>query len=107
MDSIAEKVKYIRTSRKMNQTDFSQAISISQGRLSEIEQGKCKPSAETLIAISKCFKVDLNWLLLEDNNNVAPLSDYEKQLISITKEMTKNDILDVIDYAQFKLSKRK
>ncbi|WP_373457837.1 helix-turn-helix domain-containing protein [Paenibacillus wynnii] len=32
----------------MNQIAFADAIGISYGRLSEIEQGKTKPSADTL-----------------------------------------------------------
>ncbi|MDH6430455.1 transcriptional regulator with XRE-family HTH domain [Paenibacillus sp. PastH-3] len=39
---------------------------ISQGRLSEIEQGKTKPSAETLKELRKEINVDLNWLFDED-----------------------------------------
>lgn len=39
---------------------------ISQGRLSEIEKGITKPSMDTLIALRKNFKVDLNNLLFED-----------------------------------------
>ncbi|WP_445668000.1 helix-turn-helix domain-containing protein [Paenibacillus sp. FSL H7-0918] len=39
---------------------------ISQGRLSEIEQGKTKPSTETLKELRKEINVDLNWLFDED-----------------------------------------
>ncbi|WP_256721101.1 helix-turn-helix domain-containing protein [Paenibacillus odorifer] len=42
-------------------------MGISQGRLSEIEQGKTKPSAETLNELRKKFNVDLN--RLSDENN--------------------------------------
>lgn len=64
-DTLGQKVKSIRKSKKMNQTEFSLSIGISQGRLSEIEKDKTKPSAETLIALKKQFSVDLNWLLGE------------------------------------------
>jgi transcriptional regulator with XRE-family HTH domain len=64
MESIGERVKYIRKMYKLNQQQFSTALDISQGRLSEIEKDKCKPSAETLISISTKFNVNLNWLLL-------------------------------------------
>jgi transcriptional regulator with XRE-family HTH domain len=45
---------------------FAERIGISQGRFSEIEQGKTKPSAETLNELKKMFGTDLNWLLEED-----------------------------------------
>ncbi|MDG0791846.1 helix-turn-helix domain-containing protein [Cohnella ginsengisoli] len=44
---------------------FAGEIGISQGRLSEIEQGKTKPSAETLKELRKRFQVDSNWLFDE------------------------------------------
>lgn len=63
MNTIGEKVKKIRLQKKLNQIAFADAIGISQGRLSEIEQGKTKPSADTLQQLRKKFDVDLNWLL--------------------------------------------
>lgn len=52
MNSIGERLKYIKT-QIMNQKEFAVAIKISQGRLSELEQGKCNPSADTLISIAQ------------------------------------------------------
>jgi transcriptional regulator with XRE-family HTH domain len=63
METIGIKVKGIRKRHKMNQIEFSEKIGISQGRLSEIEQDKTKPSADTLIQLRKQFNIDLNWLL--------------------------------------------
>ncbi len=67
MNSIGLKVKKIRQQYKLNQISFANAIGISQGRLSEIEQGKTKPSADTLNELRKRFHVDLNWLFEESN----------------------------------------
>ncbi|WP_434749477.1 helix-turn-helix domain-containing protein [Paenibacillus amylolyticus] len=44
MTSIGEKLKYIRKLNKLNQTEFSQMIGVSQGALSELEKDKYKPS---------------------------------------------------------------
>jgi transcriptional regulator with XRE-family HTH domain len=62
MNTIGGKMKQIRKIHNMNQVEFSNALGISQGRLSEIEQDKTKPSAETLIALREKFDVNLNWL---------------------------------------------
>lgn len=64
MDNIGERVRHIRKLHNLNQQNFSKAINISQGRLSEIEKNLCRPSAETLISLSQFFKVNLNWILL-------------------------------------------
>lgn len=60
-------MKAVRLKYNLNQISFAEKIGISQGRLSEIEQGKTKPSAETLKELRKKFNVDLNWLFDEDN----------------------------------------
>lgn len=53
MDTIGGKVKSIRKDLELNQVEFSRMLGISQGRLSEIEQDKTKPSAETLIEMNR------------------------------------------------------
>jgi transcriptional regulator with XRE-family HTH domain len=63
VDTIGLKVRGIRKKHNMNQIEFSKKIGVSQGRLSEIEQDKTKPSADTLMQLRKHFKIDLNWLL--------------------------------------------
>lgn len=62
MEGIGDKVKSIRLQHGLNQVAFAKKIGISQGRLSEIEQGKTKPSAETLNELRRNFNSDLNWL---------------------------------------------
>ncbi|KUP25905.1 helix-turn-helix transcriptional regulator [Paenibacillus sp. DMB5] len=65
MNKLGDKVKAIRLQNEFNQVTFAEKLGISQGRLSEIEQGKTKPSAETLRGLRKEFNVDLNWLFDE------------------------------------------
>ncbi|WP_182302883.1 helix-turn-helix domain-containing protein [Cohnella cholangitidis] len=65
-DTIGKRVKRVRKLNEMTQVEFSNALGISQGRLSEIEKDITKPSADTLIALHRRFKVDLNELLSLD-----------------------------------------
>jgi len=65
MNTIGEKIKALRKQHNLNQIEFATTIGISQGRLSEIEKGKTKPSAETLYELRRKFKIDLNWLFDE------------------------------------------
>jgi transcriptional regulator with XRE-family HTH domain len=69
MKSIGFKIKAIRAHLNLSQIAFLDAVGISQGRLSEIEQNKTKPPAETLKEIRKRFNIDLNWLLDDTNEN--------------------------------------
>jgi transcriptional regulator with XRE-family HTH domain len=64
-ESLGKRVKKIRKLNQMTQVEFSSLLGISQGRLSEIEKDITKPSADTLIALRKRFRIDLNELLGE------------------------------------------
>lgn len=63
MTTIGERFKQLRASSGMRQTEFSKAIGISQGTLSDIEKGKYKPSIDTVISTSNVFGVTTDWLL--------------------------------------------
>lgn len=63
MDSFAERFKYLRNLARLSQAEFAHMIKLSQGRLSDIERGKNKPSADTLVAVSEFFNISASWLL--------------------------------------------
>jgi transcriptional regulator with XRE-family HTH domain len=113
MSSIGLKIRNIRKQLGMNQVDFSKSIGISQGNLSEIELGNCKPSSDTLLAIREHFGTDLNWLLSNDNlidiQDEHRFSSMEEQLLSFFRKIGSDGIeaqQDVIDYISFKLRKK-
>ncbi|MBJ6362687.1 helix-turn-helix domain-containing protein [Paenibacillus sp. GCM10012307] len=64
MQTFAERFLYLRKMAGMKQSEFARLINLSQGRLSDIEQGKNKPSADTLIAVVNEFSPSAEWLLL-------------------------------------------
>ncbi|WP_436240481.1 helix-turn-helix domain-containing protein [Paenibacillus sp. LjRoot56] len=47
MINIGPNIRRLRKLNNMNQVEFSSRIGISQGNLSEIEQGNCNPSFDT------------------------------------------------------------
>lgn len=55
---LGERIREIRKKNRMNQTEFSQLIGVSQGTLSELEQEKYNPSLDTILAIITVFKVN-------------------------------------------------
>ncbi len=87
-NNIGSRFKIVRKMNNLNQNQFAEAINISQGRLSEIEKGICKPSADTLILIAEQFRVDLNWLLLEDKVELKPLSVFESEFLKVLSELS-------------------
>ncbi|MGF7046220.1 transcriptional regulator with XRE-family HTH domain [Paenibacillus sp. DS2015] len=107
MPPIGAKVKGIRKQLEMNQIEFSKAINISQGNLSEIEQGNSKPSSETLMALRNNFGVDLNWLLQfeEESEENSIFDSGEVKLLSLYRSLPNDYQEDIIDYVSYKLKK--
>lgn len=56
---------------KLNQTNFSPIIGVSQSTLGKLEKDKYRLS--TIIALKLNFDIDLKWLLLEGpvNSNIG------------------------------------
>lgn len=105
MSNIGVKIRYIRKLNKMNQQKFSEAINISQGRLSEIEIGKCNPSSDTLVSIGEAFDVDLNWLLLKQNMDIKPLSSLEITFLEVLEKLPKEIQSEILEYMIYRISK--
>lgn len=105
MITIGARVKYTRKIHKLNQVEFSHAIQISQGRLSEIELGKCNPSAETLISIARRFDIDLNWLLLGENKKLKPISDSQIHFIELLDKLPLTSKNELLEFIRFKIDR--
>lgn len=62
--TFADRLYQLRTTLQLNQKDFCAAVNISQGRLSDFEAGKNKPSFSALQTIAEAYSVSLDWLVL-------------------------------------------
>ena len=67
---IGKKIKEIRMNSSMSQKDFAKSIGLSQASLSKVEKGKQKANIDTLSKISEVYKVDLEELIAEENDNL-------------------------------------
>lgn len=61
--SIAIKVGFIRSSNKLNQSEFADEIGISRSLVSKIENGLHAPSCEIIKSICEKYNVSSDWLL--------------------------------------------
>jgi transcriptional regulator with XRE-family HTH domain len=98
MNIIGENIRRLRKTAGFTQIEFAQQIGVSQGTLSDIEQGNCNPSVDTVLSIHSRFNVDLEWLL--KGSNIASesysvtaldLSKNEIQLIKLFNQMELKD----------------
>lgn len=63
MDSIGERIKYLRKEIfKKTQKDFGSQIGLKSNSVSDIENGKNKPTEQTIKAICREFNIGYLWL---------------------------------------------
>jgi len=61
---IGERLRAWRKEQGWKGYEFVQVINISQGSLSDLENGKSYPSTPTIIKIMTKTDIDIHWLLL-------------------------------------------
>ncbi|MEN6349540.1 MAG: helix-turn-helix transcriptional regulator [Syntrophomonas sp.] len=63
MNNIGERIKLLRTKRKLSQADLARILGVSRSAISSYENGTRKPDQDTLIGIASCFQVSVDYLL--------------------------------------------
>lgn len=64
MQTINERIAFVRDTKAMKQKDFAELIGIPRSSLSEIESGKRSASVDVIVGISTYFKeISVDWLL--------------------------------------------
>lgn len=62
MDSLGSRIKEIRKSQKMTQTDFGNLFGLSPSHISNIENDRENPSATLVLFICSKFNINKEWL---------------------------------------------
>lgn len=110
MNILGEKLKDLRTEKKLTQRELAQALSVTVPTLSHWECGYQEPSYSDLILISQFFNVSTDYLLGRDElggivTPTAPaLSAEEQQLLALFGKMTHVQRVKVLAYSEGLLS---
>ena len=80
MMELGERLRYIRTSKKLSIYRISQETGISQNHISDLELGKSQPSVDTLKRLIIPLGISLSELFNE-NQEISMLTDDERQLV--------------------------
>ncbi|MGB0839389.1 MAG: XRE family transcriptional regulator [Chitinophagales bacterium] len=67
-------IKFIRKQKGLTQQGFADLISIKRSSLGAYEEGRAKPSYDTIRSISRIFNISLDKLLNDDLAKIADLS---------------------------------
>jgi len=90
---LGEKLKYFRESKKMSIYRLALDADISQGHLSDLENGRSQPTISTLKRLLAPLGITLAEFFNEDNE-VSILTDKEKELVALYRTMP-NDRAEV------------
>lgn len=83
---LGEKLKYFRESKKMSIYRLAQEADISQGHLSDLENGRNQPTIDTLKRLLAPMGVTLAEFFNEDNE-ISILTEKEKELVALFRTM--------------------
>lgn len=66
MLNVGQKIKDLRKAEGISQAKLAERIGVSAGNVGEWELGRTKPGAEALVSLSKYFRVPVDWILSDD-----------------------------------------
>lgn len=76
---ISKKVKNLRNSLNLNQSDFAEKVGVKLQTISDWERGRTEPDINQLISISQTCSVTLDWLLTgKESTFTPPIADLNK-----------------------------
>lgn len=115
MKSLGDTLKSTRESLSLTLRQVEDAVGISNAYLSQLENEKIKkPSANILYKLANLYKIDLNVLLRsagiikqEFQGEESEKSKWEQKIAFYDNNLTDEEKKDVLDFIQFKLSKKK
>jgi transcriptional regulator with XRE-family HTH domain len=110
METINNRITALRKHLELNQTKFAQKIGVTSQHVSMFEAGRARFSETTISLICLTFNVREEWLregkgdMMDDE---AQLSDQERQLLALFRELSPQARKMLIEYAQKLVSDEK
>ena len=77
-----ERIKSVRDSSGLNQTEFSNRISISRSALAKLESGVNNPSEQTIKLICREFGISYYWLKNGEGPMMVPQDEQKKAKVN-------------------------
>lgn len=95
LNTIGEKIKYIRQDKGLTQAEFGQNIGLSKQAVSNVENNLSNPSIDFIGKLIVYYNINSNWLIAnlgEPYNAVKNLSSREEILKDIENILIKRGI---------------
>lgn len=76
MNSIGEAIKYLRAKRGMSQDALAETVGVSRQAISNWENGKTQPDADTLAKLGALFDVSVDSIIKNDISEKKPVRKF-------------------------------
>lgn len=100
---IGQRIREQRINKKLTQKQLANAARIS-GNISELENNKYLPSAETLLNISRVLDCSIEWILTGENRiSEVEVSPRLSDILFKLEQLSSDKLSEVENYITFKL----
>ena len=103
------RLKELRKLKNTTQTEIAELIGVKQQTYNGYENNKFQPDIETLIKLADYFDVSIDYLVERRHNNkvdLSNLSETQKNIINLTKELNELNAGRVESYIIAKLEEQ-
>ena len=104
MDSIGERIKFLRKKNSLTIQELAGVIQKSKSNISGYESGAFEPSAQTIIKICDYFSISSDWLLFGKESSGVVLTDKEAHLIELYDQLPAHDQNEITEIMKIKLA---
>lgn len=119
---IGQRIKQIRSSKKLTQDDFAEIIGLTKNFISLIETGNRTPSDRTISDICRVFHVNESWLRTGDGEMFKPVNrdaelavflgdimkdeddDYRRRLLSVLQRLDRIEDWELLERVATRLA---
>lgn len=97
MSTTGERIRSARKAKKLSLLDVRDITGLSTGNLSDLENDKFSPSANTLIQLRQVLNVSIDWILTGNPPKEVPSDDTIREKTSVFLGSDEKMLLDIYD----------
>lgn len=102
MNTLGERLNYVRKKNGYTQDSLAEAIGVSRGVIFNLEKNKTEPQAIVINAICNILKINKNWLTtgegqMENNGEASQSAKVLAELYDVAKELSEDEQLFLLD----------
>lgn len=114
MNTLGERLYYVRKSKGYTQDSLAESIGVSRGVIFNLEKNKTQPQLIVINAICQTLNINKEWLVnglgeMEDTHEASQSTKILTELYEVAKELSEDEqlyLLDTVKALKQRLSKK-